>query len=97
MYILITLLFLALVIFVKNTKKIFNIIGVVTIASSFFTLLIGYILTYLLKIKLNFINISKINNIIIQKFHYNSLVLLIFGITSLTINLLLKKYSNNLK
>lgn len=97
MYILITLLFLCLVFFVKNTKRIFNIIGVVTIASSFFTLLIGGVVTYFLKNKLNFINISKINDMIIRKFLYNSLVLLIFGITSLTINLFLKRYSNNLK
>lgn len=71
-------LIIILIIIVKDELKILKILGMVGIALGINMLLIGYIIRLIIKQKINFINISKISDIITDKF-------LMFGLISITI------------
>lgn len=54
-------------------------------------ILISIIIKYLIKIKVTFININKISNIITNKFIYISLIFIVLSIISYVISNIVKK------
>lgn len=76
---------------VENKKDFINKLGKVTIISSIIVLLIGLLSNIILNNTLNTFNITRITALIFRKFIYNSIILLIIGITEIFISTKMKE------
>lgn len=76
---------------VENKKDFVNKLGKVTIISGIIVLLIGLISNIALSNTLNNFNITRITALIFRKFIYNSIILLIIGITEIFISTKMKE------
>ena len=79
MYVLIFLILLIIIILaliIKNKVLLFKTYSLTFFISGIFMILISFIIKYLVKRNITFININKISNIITNKFIYISLILI---------------------
>ena len=67
----------------KDFLKVLKITSIVTGISGLLTLIIGYLLKYILEGNINFINISKVTDIILNKFVINSIYLLLLSLVEI--------------
>ena len=81
-YLILIIIVLTIILYLmyKDYLQVLKITSIVTIASGIFTFIIGYLLKYLLNKNLNFIRVSDIINIIVSKFVFNGISLLIIGL-----------------
>ena len=64
---------------IKDILKLLRIISSITISSGYIILLIGYLTKIIINNKFNYINISKITNIIVSKNTDRGLIFILIG------------------
>ena len=99
-YFIITIIILTIVLFflLKDIYKLLRTTSIITISSGYLAILVGYILTNILRDRLNFINISKVTNIIFNKNLERGLILILIGAIELIIYVCInfyKRYKTN--
>lgn len=97
MYILIFLILLIIIILaliIKNKVLLFKTYSLTFFSSGIFMILISFIIKYLVKRNITFININKISNIITNKFIYISLIFIVLSIILYLISFIYKKHFN---
>lgn len=97
MYILIFLILLIIIILaliIKNKVLLFKTYSLTFFISGIFMILISFIIKYLIKRNITFININKISNIITNKFIYISLIFILLSIILYLISFIYKKHFN---
>ncbi len=97
MYILIFLILLIIIILaliIKNKVLLFKTYSLTFFISGIFMILISFIIKYLIKRNITFININKISNIITNKFIYISLIFIVLSIILYLISFIYKKHFN---
>lgn len=97
MYVLIFLIFLIIIILaliIKNKVLLFKTYSLTFFISGIFMILISFIIKYLIKRNITFININKISNIITNKFIYISLIFIVLSIILYLISFIYKKHFN---
>ncbi len=97
MYILIFLILLIIIILaliIKNKVLLFKTYSLTFFISGIFMILISFIIKYLVKRNITFININKISNIITNKFIYISLIFIVLSIILYLISFIYKKHFN---
>ncbi len=97
MYVLIFLILLIIIILaliIKNKVLLFKTYSLTFFISGIFMILISFIIKYLIKRNITFININKISNIITNKFIYISLIFIVLSIILYLISFIYKKHFN---
>ena len=97
MYILIFLILLIIIILaliIKNKVLLFKTYSLTFFISGIFMILISFIIKYLIKRNITFININKMSNIITNKFIYISLIFIVLSIILYLISFIYKKHFN---
>ena len=97
MYILIFLILLIIIILaliIKDKVLLFKTYSLTFFISGIFMILISFIIKYLIKRNITFININKISNIITNKFIYISLIFIVLSIILYLISFIYKKHFN---
>lgn len=97
MYILIFLILLIIIILaliIKDKVLLFKTYSLTFVLSGIFMILISFIIKYLIKRNITFININKISNIITNKFIYISLIFIVLSIILYLISFIYKKHFN---
>ncbi len=97
MYVLIFLILLIIIILaliIKNKVLLFKTYSLTFFISGIFMILISFIIKYLVKRNITFININKISNIITNKFIYISLIFIVLSIILYLISFIYKKHFN---
>lgn len=97
MYILIFLILLIIIILaliIKNKVLLFKTYSLTFFISGIFMILISFIIKYLVKRNITFININKISNIITNNFIYISLIFIVLSIILYLISFIYKKHFN---
>lgn len=97
MYILIFLILLIIIILaliIKTKVLLFKTYSLTFFISGIFMILISFIIKYLVKRNITFININKISNIITNKFIYISLIFIVLSIILYLISFIYKKHFN---
>ncbi len=69
----------------RNIIKTLKISGIISIISSFLTVIIGFIIKLVINKSISFINLSNATTALSRKFTINGLLLLAIGIIELTI------------
>ena len=77
-----------LLVIIKDNKKAIKISGILSILSGVFILTISLIFNLIITNYINMINLFQVKSFILNKFYYNSIILLTIGI----IELLISKY-----
>jgi len=80
LYLLIFSFVILLYLIVENKMFMLKNLSIISFVSGTFILLIGYAIKLVIKMNINFINISKINNLIFNKFLINSIIFISAGI-----------------
>ena len=88
-YIIITILVVALFILSEDKTKLLNNLGIASIVSGIFLLVIGFVLRILIDIFINEFNIAKVSLLIFNKFLYTSIFSSLLGIISIIISKLI--------
>lgn len=85
-YLILIIIVLTLILYLiyKDYLQVLKITSIVTITSGILTFLIGYIVKYFMNNNLDFIRISDITAIIVSKFVFNGIRLLIIGLIEAT-------------
>lgn len=98
-YLTLTIIILTIITYLISKKiiKVLKITSIATSVSGILTLIIGYIIKHLINKQINFINISKITNLILLKFLKNSIYLLLLGLIEFIVYLLLSINHQNKK
>ena len=76
----------------KDYLKVLKITSIVTGIASILTFIIGYITRYFINNKVNFINISKITNLIFNKFLKNCFYLLVLSLIEIVFYIIISYY-----
>lgn len=91
--ILIILLLTAILYFIyKDYLKVLRVSSIITGVAGFLTLIIGYAIRYIVNSNVNFMNISKITNLILARFLRNSIYLFALSLIELIIYVLINYY-----
>lgn len=90
-YLLIILVTVTLYFLVKDKKEFLKKIGITSIVSGIIILILGFIVNISLNTFLNNFNITKITNVILDKFIHNSIFILVIGIVEILISKLIQK------
>ena len=90
-YFIIILITLLLYLLVKDKKEFINKLGKTMIISGIIVLFFGIGISIILNKFLNNFNITKISSLILQKFIYNSILLLVVGLLEIFISKILTK------
>ena len=87
LYFIIAIIILTIILYFlqKDIYKVLRTTSIITISSGYLSILIGYIITNTLKNQINFINISKITNILFNKNLEKGLILILIGALELII------------
>ncbi len=91
---LILLIIIILALIIKNKVLLFKTYSLTFFISGIFMILISFIIKYLVKRNITFININKISNIITNKFIYISLIFIVLSIILYLISFIYKKHFN---
>lgn len=91
---LILLIIIILALIIKNKVLLFKTYSLTFFISGIFMILISFIIKYLIKRNITFININKISNIITNKFIYISLIFIVLSIILYLISFIYKKHFN---
>ena len=95
MYVLIFLILLIIIILaliIKNKVLLFKTYSLTFFISGIFMILISFIIKYLIKRDITFININKISNIITNKLIYISLIFIVLSIILYLISFIYRKH-----
>lgn len=79
LYLLIFSFVILLYLIVENKMFMLKNLSIISFVSGVFILLIGYVIKLVIKININFINISKISNLIFNRFLKNSIIFIFIG------------------
>lgn len=88
------LIIIILALIIKNKVLLFKTYSLTFFISGIFMILISFIIKYLIKRNITFININKISNIITNKFIYISLIFIVLSIILYLISFIYKKHFN---
>jgi len=94
LYFILIILFLTIILYLiyKDFTRVLKITSIITAVSGLLTFVTGYLIKFVLGNRVNFINISKITNLVLSKFIKNSIYLLIISLIELIIYVVFKYY-----
>lgn len=97
LYLLIFSFVILLYLIVENKMFILKNLSIISLVSGTFILLIGYVIKLIITMNIRFINISKINNLIFNKFLINSIVFISIGIVLFLIYKIIERKNIKIK
>lgn len=65
--------------YINDIANIFKINGIITVIAGYLTIILNYVLKSVINKRINFINISKVTNLILSKAVNKGLILILFG------------------
>ena len=65
--------------YINDIANIFEINGIITVIAGYLTIILNYVLKSVINKRINFINISKVTNLILSKAVNKGLILILFG------------------
>ena len=77
---------------INDPLRILRIVGVINLISAFLTFLIGYVLSFVIRSKINFMNTGKIVGIVFSKFLRNGLIFLTVGLVCYITNYIINYF-----
>ena len=98
-YLIIIIILLTFILYFiyKDYLKVLIISSIITGISGLLTGILGYLVRFFINNRINFINISKVTNIILTKFLKNSIYLLVLSLTELVIYVSISYYLDKKK
>jgi len=98
-YLIIIIILLTFILYFiyKDYLKVLIISSIITGISGLLTGILGYLVRFFINNMINFINISKVTNIILTKFLKNSIYLLVLSLTELVIYVSISYYLDKKK
>jgi len=90
--ILVVILTFTLYLIYKDYLKVLKVSSCISLISGILTFIIGYIIRYFINSRVNFINTSKITDIILTKFLRNSIYLFVISLIEIFLCIIIKYY-----
>ena len=75
--------------FIKDIANIFKVNGIITILGGYLTIGVNYILEKVIVRKINFINVSKITDLVLRKTVNRGLILILIGVVQFIIYIII--------